>query len=109
MSCSRSSQAGDDETDADLAAWGAPDLLKQKNRRRRDDVFEVWPPNWDAVQLFLKVDTQWRFGAMGGLTGLDYPAIDVAVKFLAIDVSPAMFEGLQIMERVIVSEMNNRE
>ena len=35
------------------------------------DPIEVWPENWQAVQLFVRVGTQWRVGA-GGASGLDY-------------------------------------
>ncbi len=36
-----------------------------------DEVVEVWPENWLALQVFSMVRTQWRV-AMGGPTGLDY-------------------------------------
>jgi hypothetical protein len=36
-----------------------------------DDVFEVWPENWVASQLFLGIGNQWRVG-MSGPVSLDY-------------------------------------
>lgn len=32
----------------------------------------VWPENWRAFGLFASLQTQWRTGGMGGVTGLDY-------------------------------------
>jgi hypothetical protein len=37
----------------------------------RNDYFEVLPENWEAVQMFMRCQTQWRTG-MAGLIGLDY-------------------------------------
>lgn len=31
----------------------------------------VWDENWDALQTFLKLSTQWRMGGFGPI-GLDY-------------------------------------
>jgi hypothetical protein len=36
-----------------------------------DDVFEVWPENWDAALLFSSIGNQWRTG-MAGPVSLDY-------------------------------------
>ena len=35
---------------------------------------DVWPCNWEAVQLFIAVSTQWRMG-FAGAYGLDYSAV----------------------------------
>ncbi len=35
---------------------------------------DVWPENWDALQLFIRFSTQWRFG-MAGPAGLDYGVV----------------------------------
>ena len=39
-----------------------------------EKTFGVWPCNWQAVQLFIALATQWRVG-MSGATGLDYGAV----------------------------------
>lgn len=36
------------------------------------DPVEVWPENWQAVNLFSDLQTQWRVAGMGGFVGLDY-------------------------------------
>ncbi|MGC0155496.1 DUF1799 domain-containing protein [Chromobacterium vaccinii] len=49
-----------------LEAFGlsAADLGQQQD-------VEVWPDNWQAVQLLNRMSTQWRVG-FGGVVGLDY-------------------------------------
>lgn len=53
-------------SDADLLQIG----LKAKHYPEPDVV--VWPENWDAVQMFSRLSTQWRIGASGP-AALDYP------------------------------------
>ena len=42
-----------------------------------DDTFGVWQDNWQAVQLFTVLSTQWRYsGGMQSIpVGLDYTAV----------------------------------
>ncbi len=35
----------------------------------------MWPENFNAVQLFIDCDTQWRGRADGGVIGLDFSAV----------------------------------
>jgi len=93
--------------EADLDAWDASDDVKAAySQSQEQDEFEVWPENWDTVQLFLLVQTQWRTGSMGGVIGLDYTAIDSAVRFAEMDVTPEMFKGLRVMESSAVNALN---
>ena len=66
-----------------LAAFGArqDDVDAARERGAKSD-FEVLPPNWSAVQLFLALTTQWRCVGLGTMTrsqivrtGIDYVAI----------------------------------
>lgn len=59
------------------------------------------------VQLFLRIQTQWRTG-MSGVIGLDYPAIETFCRIRKQVLTPELFEGLQIMEMVILSEFNKQ-
>ena len=67
------------------------------------DLFEVWEENWQALGIFLKVQTQWRVG-MAGLIGLDYSAVAWVLK-LAVpeDQHLTLLDDLQIMERAVLS------
>ncbi len=56
------------------------------------EVFEVWPDNWPAFQLFHQVQTQWRAGAVG-LVGLDYNVL--FHKMDRMNLSTEEYEGLE--------------
>lgn len=62
------------------------------------DDFEVYPENWDALLLFLALQTQWRTGGMGGRLGLDYPAVEVVMRLRQVSDQAGMFSHLQAME-----------
>lgn len=50
----------------ELAFWGlTPEDVVAQNQ------VEVWADNWQAVELFGQMRTQWRVG-FGGIVGLDY-------------------------------------
>ena len=74
-----------------------PDEWRQALAAEATD-FEVWPENWPIVDLWLRVQTQWRSSGFGP-TGLDYVAVDVVMRRLRIeDPDGEKFEGLQVME-----------
>ena len=61
--------------------------------------FKVYPENWPIVELFLRLQTQWRFTGMGVAAGLDYNSVDVVMRRLRIeDADGSIFAGLQVME-----------
>jgi hypothetical protein len=62
--------------------------------------FGVWLENWDAVELFLRCQTQWRTGP-GGVIGLDYSVVlALATLYLpAAAETQTILEEVQIMER----------
>lgn len=69
--------------------------------------FEVWPENWEAVQMFLRVQTQWRT-SMGGLLGLDYGAVSWLFRLYAIQDERSTLEALQVMEAAALATINER-
>lgn len=91
-----------------LAAFGARDRDVDAARERAvEPDFEVYPENWDAVQLFLALSTQWRAVAFGTLasarvlhTGLDYTAVESVARLTGIPRSrrAAVFQQLRVME-----------
>lgn len=62
--------------------------------------FGVWSENWDAVELFLRCQTQWRTGP-GGVIGLDYSVVlSLATLYLPASAEKqTILEDVQIMER----------
>lgn len=66
--------------------------------------FLVLPQNWDAVRVFLACQTQWRVAPMGGLSGLDYTSVSRVMDWMGIDDQAEAFEGLQVMEIVVLEQ-----
>lgn len=84
---------------ADLKLFGAPEEVIAPLRAQRDD-FHVLPDNWDTVQAFISVQTQWKEG-YAGPTGLDYNGVSFAFEMMGLkgtEKGRAIFEGLQLME-----------
>lgn len=54
--------------------------------------------NWDAIQVFLGLQTQWRISSTGHRLGLEYPAIEVVIRQYDLEDDPDLFAKLQIME-----------
>ncbi len=72
-----------------------PAVLPQYEDRRSD--FDLWPEHWQAVEMFLAVQTQWRSSG-AGVIGLDYKVIlDLCVVYQVIDVKRLM-QDIQVME-----------
>ncbi len=71
--------------------------------------FEVWPENWPALELFLALQTQWRHAGMAGLpTGLDYAAIEPALRLMGMAPSPQLFADLRVMEDAALVALHER-
>jgi hypothetical protein len=68
--------------------------------------FEVWPENWDTVQFFMRLGTQWRYNTAGHATGLNYPSVESMLRILKIKNKVEMMAGLQIMERAVLETLS---
>ncbi len=91
---------GPDELDEDAAAFGI------KTAERRDEC-AVLAENWDTVQAFVAVQTQWRHGPSGHPTGLDYASVRVAVAAMGIRFKE-VFQGLRVMEAEVLGGQDLR-
>ena len=71
---------------------------------------EVWEENWEAVEMFLRLQTQWRVG-MNGLIGLDYQAANWLFRLYAVKVKDqrSLLEDLQVMEAAVLAALAKRE
>jgi hypothetical protein len=67
----------------------------------------VWEENWPAVEMFLRVQTQWRT-TMNGILGLDYGALAWLFKMYAVEDPRSLLEDLQIMEAAAMAAINSR-
>ena len=72
---------------------------------KKEDDFEVWKENWAAVELFLRVQTQWRT-SVGGVTGLDYASVISTAKLYSVEDLPSVLEDLQVMEVTAMADLN---
>jgi len=82
-----------------------PEVIDNLVKSAPEPVCLVLPENWDAVQLLLRCQTQWRFSEMSGqLLGLDYAAVDVVMRRAKIeDESGELFTSLQVIEVAAVN------
>ena len=73
----------------------------------RTDDFEVWEENWSVVEMFLRVQTQWRT-TMNGVLGLDYGALAWLFMMYEVQDQRALLEDLQVMEAAAMVTINSR-
>lgn len=90
----------DDDYESDLEFWGAPDDY----RPNKNPDYEIYPENWDAVQLFVRLQTQWKISPMGQRVGLEYTSIRIVARFLGIKPTPELFADIQLMEICTINE-----
>lgn len=90
-----------DETEADAAALG----IVMPEQPPED--FEVLEENWPVVEMFLRVQTQWRT-TMNGLLGLDYGAVAWLLRLYEVEDPRALLEDLQVMEAAALLSINSR-
>ncbi|MBZ9574420.1 DUF1799 domain-containing protein [Modicisalibacter sp. MOD 31.J] len=67
---------GKDTLSDDLEALG----IQVPNSLRRPVTFPVLPENWEALQIFLACQSQWRVSPMGVLTGIDYGSVSAVMQ-----------------------------
>jgi len=90
-----------DEIDTDAAALGIV-MPEQPSEN-----FEVWEENWPVVEMFMRVQTQWRT-TMNGVLGLDYAALAWLFMMYEVQDQRALLEDLQIMEAAAMLTINSR-
>lgn len=59
--------------------------------------FEVWPEHLDALEMFLRCQTQWRAGP-NGVLGLDYGVVLELCRLYDVEDRKQLLGDLQIME-----------
>jgi hypothetical protein len=98
-----------------LAAKAPPAVIDAARKRIEvapvDQDFHVWPENWNAVQLFLKLSTQWdvRVGMAGAAyIGIRYESVPGQMARLRIlpEEQPDYWDYLELMERAALPLLN---
>ena len=92
-----------------MRALGATDeQIKKANIKATKNEFVVWEENWETLQMFLRMQTQWRIG-FSGPTGLDYAALEWLCKLYPVEDPAFLFEGLQLMEAAALTTFNKKK
>jgi hypothetical protein len=74
--------------------------------KAEEEVISVWPENWQAFELFTRLQTQWQVG-MAGHTGLRYEAAYPLIDRIAQDDKQwdELLEDLRTMEIAALNQM----
>lgn len=78
--------------------------MPEENRPKGTGAPEVYESNWDVVQLFLRLQTQWHFSPTGHRAGLVYSSIRPVCKVMGTPFTPEIFSDLQLMEITLINE-----
>ena len=97
-----------DDREVSLRALGASEeqILAAKLEAVQED-FEVWDENWEAMMMFLRMQTQWNV-SMSGLVGLNYQALETLIRLYKIEEPLELFEKVQVIERAALVKMNSK-
>lgn len=93
-----------DDTQDDAKALGV--ILPETEDAKEH--YEVFEENWETVTIFLRCQTQWRTGGMGGVIGLDYGVVQWMFSLYDVKEPRAVLDDLQVMEHVVLKEMTKR-
>lgn len=91
-----------DDTAEDAKVFG---LQLPESERTTD--FEVIPEAWPAVEMFLRLQTQWRVSDATVL-GLDYKVVEWFFSLYQVENQRELIEDLQIMEGKVVETLSKR-
>jgi hypothetical protein len=97
----------EDKTQEDAAAFG---IQIEKPKPQEPDHFEVWEENWPAVEMFLRMQTQWSV-SMGGLIGFKYEVLLCSgglFDLYNVEDRKDVLERLQVMEATALTELRKR-
>jgi len=86
-----------------------PDAFGLSRKDYAHDVFDLWPENLQAYQLFSEIQTQWRM-SMSGPTGLDYNVLFSKMARMRLDPEQfdALEEDIRTMEFSALAAMNEK-
>lgn len=97
----------EDKSHDDAAAFG---LELPTGIEKGEEHFEVWDENWDAVTMFLRMQTQWQV-SMSGYVGLKYEVLlgsGGLFDLYNVEDRRDVLERLQILEVTALTELRKR-
>lgn len=70
---------------------------------------EVWPDNWQVMQIFTDMLSQWNVG-MSGVIGLRYESLPIIFEMHGIKrkARHELFKGIRVMEMAAVEHINGK-
>ncbi len=83
-------------------------MIEQAQANKEERVFYVLPENWPAVELFLRMQTQWVVAGMGEVVGLSYPAVEALIRIYRVKDRSSVMDDLRTIERAAL-DMIRRE
>lgn len=90
-----------------MAAFGAPVEIIETVESQKTD-FEVFEDNWPAVEMFIRLQTQWQV-IPGGWVGLNYQSLEFLLKIHKLANKAEIVESIQIMEAAALQILNERK
>lgn len=92
--------------DESIALWEGRDPAELQA-----PTFAIWPENWDILEVFLAVTTQWRkiIPPMGGrilYDGLRYEGVEAHMRMADVYRRKHVWSHLQQMERAAMEVLN---
>lgn len=90
-----------------IAQGRDPGEINAERKAAKSAEFGVWEENWQIVEMFLRMQTQWRIG-FSGPTGLDYAPLEWLCKLYSVEDPAFLLEGLQLMEVTALSCFNKK-
>jgi hypothetical protein len=75
-----------------------------KRQAKEAATFRVFEENWEAVCMFLEMQTQWNVHPMGGFVGLNYQSLEFAFKLRKVPQKKAhgLFQDVREIERGVL-------
>lgn len=100
-------KSGTPENNSELEKFGLPPEQIEALTCNDADEFEVMPGNWEAIQLFLALQTQWRCNETNGAyCGLNYVAVESVLRLHRVRDRKANFIAIQTMEYAALDMLN---
>jgi hypothetical protein len=80
-------------------ALGAAPEVAQAVAARDTARIEVFPENWQAVSVFVRMGTQWRRAGLKAMpTGLDYAALPVVARACGVKLTGLLLDQVRTLE-----------
>lgn len=86
--------------EAEARAWIASQL--PEGEEPEDDAegpLEVWPENWPALGLFMRLQTQWMRDEQRRPLGMRHEAMQAAMAMMKLDDTARLYDELVQMEQ----------